>query len=163
VGLYIHSPTRLHGLYTENFRRSTSRDMTYLLLQNPKIHYRVHSSQPLSPIRSYMNPVCTITSVCKIRFNSTLQRRHLEIRLSLTVPIKSCMNFSSLPCVLHIPPFSFSLDIITLPISVEQHESRSSSLCRFSSCFQLLSAIPIGFILLFNALFSYINTHRKNK
>ena len=101
------------------------------MLQKPKVHYRIHGSQPLSPTRSYTNPVCTLTSVCEIRFTSILPPMHLEIGLSLTVPTKSCMNFSSLPCVLHIPPFSFSLEIITLTISVEKPESRSSSLCSF--------------------------------
>jgi len=137
VGLYLHSPICLHGSYKENFRRSTSREMTYLLLRKPKVHYRVHKCQPLPPIRSYKNSVCTLTSVCEIRFNSILPPTHLEIGLSLTVPTKSCMNFSSLPCVLHIPPFSFSIEIITLTVFFEQHESRSSSLCSF---FLLFSA-----------------------
>ena len=110
--------------------------MTYLLLQKP-VHYRIPGSQPLSSISSCTNPVCTLTSVCKIRFNSILPPMHLEIGLFLTVPTKSCMNFSSLPYVLHIPPFSFSLEIITLTIFFEQHESRSSSLCSF---FLLFSA-----------------------
>jgi hypothetical protein len=139
VGLYPHSPIRPHGLYRD-FRRSTSREMTYLLVRKQKVHFRVHNSQPLSPIRSYTNPVCTLTSVCEIRFNSILIPKHLEITLSLTVPTKSRIIFSSLPCVLHIPPFSFSFDIITLTIFVEQHESRSSSLCSFFLLFLLFSA-----------------------
>jgi hypothetical protein len=82
------------------------------ILWYPMIHYRVHSSPPLIPILSQINPVHTTPSyISKICFNiSSNLRLGLPNGLILSgFPPKSYMHSTSSPCVLRALPISSSL------------------------------------------------------
>jgi len=69
------------------------------------VHYRINKRQPLNRMLRQLSPVHTLTPyLFKIRCNIILLS-------TITSPIlvKFCMNFSSPPCVLHIPPIPSSL------------------------------------------------------
>jgi hypothetical protein len=48
--------------------RSADEEIPHLLWI-PKDHYHAHTSSPLGPVLSWLNPVCTLTHFCKIRLN----------------------------------------------------------------------------------------------
>jgi hypothetical protein len=52
------------------------------ILWNPMVHYRVHKSPPLVPIRSHMNPVHTIIPYSfKVYYNTIIISSHLWLGL----------------------------------------------------------------------------------
>jgi hypothetical protein len=104
----------------ENNNRSASQEITRVL-QNTKVHYRVHKRPPLDVILSQMNPVHTLTFYFQV----------LSGTVPSVFPIKSLCAFiiSSIRATCSSNPNL--LDSFTLKKSVDVYKLRSSSLCNF--------------------------------
>jgi hypothetical protein len=80
-------------------------------LRNPKVHYHIHTSPPMNPILSQLNPVCPIDSYLpKARLNVILLPTPWSSQWSLTLgtPNQNLVNTSPLPhaCHMSCPPHS---------------------------------------------------------
>jgi hypothetical protein len=104
------------------------------VLQNPKVHYRVHKSPPFAPILNQMNPI-QITSFysSNIHFNIIL---HLRLGLSSGL-FPSGFHTKILYAFLFAPKRAtcsdhiIFLNLIILIIFDEKYKLRSSSSCNF--------------------------------
>jgi hypothetical protein len=77
------------------------------ILQNTKIHYRVHKMSPRVPIISKVNSIHIFRSCFfKIYFNIILLTMHRSSNLSPFKGFSSkfCMHPSSVPCLVHNSP-----------------------------------------------------------
>jgi hypothetical protein len=81
----------------------------HAFLWNPKVHYRAHTSSPMDPILSQLNPVRPIDPyLAKVRLNVILTPTPRSSQWSLTfgLPNQNPVNTSPLPdaCLMSRPP-----------------------------------------------------------
>ena len=75
---------------------------------NTKLYYNVHKNPSLLPLLSQMHPIHTLTFISSVLVLSSYLHLQLPRDLNFMFSNKTCMHFSSLPCVLHATPMSFS-------------------------------------------------------
>jgi hypothetical protein len=81
---------------------SANQKMTHLLW-SPKVHYHMQNNLLMDPILCQINPVHTLAPFfLKIHLNIILQTVPRSSKLSLS--LRFCKNFSSLPHMLHYKP-----------------------------------------------------------
>jgi hypothetical protein len=71
------------------------------LLWNPNVHYRVHKSPSLDLVLNQFNPADTLTPFFKGCYS--------VVSAFQAFPLKICMHYSFVPCLLHSPSVSSSL------------------------------------------------------
>jgi hypothetical protein len=73
-----------------------------------RVHYRVHKSKPLDAIRIHVNTVLTLSPyLFNIHFNNILPSTPGSCK-------RTFLHFWSLSCVLHDPPISYLIGIVTV-------------------------------------------------
>jgi hypothetical protein len=95
-------------------------------LWNPNVHYRVHTSPPMDPILSQLNPVRPIDPYLpKVHLNVILlpTPRSPQWSLAFGPPNQNPVNTSPLPMRATCPAHLILLDLITLTISGEEYRS----------------------------------------
>jgi len=132
----------VQSAYWEYNSHSASQEIPRLLW-NRKVYYRIHKSLPVGHILSQFDPVSTFKIYSsKINFDIILMRMASYPTWPLTLRFQTkyspmhiiiSMRITSLflPCVLHVPPISFSVDLITLTALGGKYKLQNSSLCNF--------------------------------